>query len=184
MFNLKIVLIIGFVFLLSSCSTQLERDTQLSSSGLPTLIVNGNSLPCISYNISTQLQRSGAYNSVLLTRTTDKTTINQNRNLACKQPYSALVSRLNRGKPRRDWFSCDEFPFASTLQGGSNAQALIVRLRENSRQGGQLNAFYKKENIVNNDNYLLKLKNVPSSLRLNFINVYNTSVCTGAKQLP
>ena len=39
------------------------------------------------------------------------------------------------------FWSCDEFPFASTTNGGSDAIIRGVRLRENNIQGGQLSVF-------------------------------------------
>ncbi|EAU37150.1 conserved hypothetical protein [Aspergillus terreus NIH2624] len=38
--------------------------------------------------------------------------------------------------------SCDEFPFASTKEGGSGARLRCVDSTENSSEGGQLSAFY------------------------------------------
>ncbi|CCX12486.1 deoxyribonuclease NucA/NucB-domain-containing protein [Pyronema domesticum] len=40
--------------------------------------------------------------------------------------------------------SCDEFPFASVKEGGSGAILRCVKSSENSSEGGQLSAFYKK----------------------------------------
>jgi hypothetical protein len=39
--------------------------------------------------------------------------------------------------------SCDEFPFASTHEGGSGARLRCVDSTENSSEGGQLAAFYR-----------------------------------------
>jgi hypothetical protein len=41
-----------------------------------------------------------------------------------------------------DTASCDEYPFASTQQGGSTASLAIVPLNENRSQGGTIRAFY------------------------------------------
>ena len=43
--------------------------------------------------------------------------------------------------------SCDEYPFASTRQGGKGAKISYVPKRENYSQGGQLSAFYRKNGI-------------------------------------
>ena len=45
--------------------------------------------------------------------------------------------------------SCDEFPFASTREGGPNAILRCVDGSENSSEGGQLGNFYK---TINNGN--------------------------------
>lgn len=44
-------------------------------------------------------------------------------------------------------YSCDEYPFASTQEGGFGAVLKKVLLKENQSQGGQLSAFYRKYNI-------------------------------------
>ncbi len=41
--------------------------------------------------------------------------------------------------------SCDEYPFASSLQGGATAIIRGVPLSENRRQGGQLSAFFRRK---------------------------------------
>lgn len=38
----------------------------------------------------------------------------------------------------------DEYPYASTLEGGRNASIMIVRAKENQIQGGQLSVFYSQ----------------------------------------
>ena len=49
-------------------------------------------------------------------------------------------------KPRGK--SCDEYPFASTREGGTYAKTLLVPIRENNKQGGLLSRFYKKYGIA------------------------------------
>ncbi|MDQ3936016.1 MAG: NucA/NucB deoxyribonuclease domain-containing protein, partial [Actinomycetota bacterium] len=43
--------------------------------------------------------------------------------------------------------SCDEYPYASSLQGGSDAIVRGVRPVENNRQGGELSAFLRRERM-------------------------------------
>lgn len=43
--------------------------------------------------------------------------------------------------------SCDEYPYASTKQGGKGARIAYVPIKENYSQGGQLSAFYRKYGI-------------------------------------
>lgn len=43
--------------------------------------------------------------------------------------------------------SCDEFPYASTFEGGSGAQTMCVPRSEQSSQGGSLGGLYKRMNI-------------------------------------
>lgn len=57
-----------------------------------------------------------------------------------KTPCSAGLSYSTFGN------SCDEFPFASTQEGGSGARLRCVDSTENSSEGGQLGAFYRTIN--------------------------------------
>jgi deoxyribonuclease NucA/NucB len=52
--------------------------------------------------------------------------------------------------------SCDEYPFASTYEGGpGKASTAGVPLWENRRQGGDLLAFYKRHRIGNGDAFVV-----------------------------
>ncbi|KAM7211097.1 Deoxyribonuclease NucA/NucB domain containing protein [Rhypophila decipiens] len=53
--------------------------------------------------------------------------------------------------------SCDEFPFASTKEGGAGAYLRCVDGPENSSEGGQLGNFYKK--MKNGDTFKLFIRN-------------------------
>ncbi|KAL1957772.1 hypothetical protein VTO42DRAFT_5490 [Malbranchea cinnamomea] len=53
--------------------------------------------------------------------------------------------------------SCDEFPFASTKEGGKGAQLRCVPRKENSSEGGQLSRFYKK--LSNGEKFNVAIKN-------------------------
>lgn len=50
---------------------------------------------------------------------------------------------------RKAGYNCDEYPFASSRQGGAGAVVKLVPIRENSIQGGMLAAFYARNNIGN-----------------------------------
>lgn len=56
--------------------------------------------------------------------------------------YSVCGARSRVPYRRPGKTQCDEYPFASTRQGGSNAILRCVALRDNASQGGQLGAFY------------------------------------------
>ena len=72
----------------------------------------------------------------LLTRTTNRSQIRRNRrNSGC------------RSLGRRTGYNCDEYPFASSFQGGHGAVVRLVPIRENSIQGGILAAFYIRNRI-------------------------------------
>jgi RHS repeat-associated protein len=49
--------------------------------------------------------------------------------------------------PRPAGMQCDEYPFASTLQGGAGASMMYVDAGDNSRQGSDLRTCYSRENI-------------------------------------
>jgi hypothetical protein len=53
--------------------------------------------------------------------------------------------------------SLDEYPFASTKQGGSGACVSAVCAREQSVQGGQISQFYKKHNIKDGDSFNVRV---------------------------
>ncbi len=73
--------------------------------------------------------------------------VNRNRRASCPR---SLVRRFRRARPDG---SCDEYPFASSAQGGSGSSVANVAQRENSSQGGQLGGFYDRERILLNDAY-------------------------------
>ena len=49
--------------------------------------------------------------------------------------------------------SLDEYPFASTKEGGKGASVEAVSVKEQSIQGGQLSQFYKKNKIKDGDSF-------------------------------
>ena len=72
-----------------------------------------------------------------LTRTTNRAQIRRNRrNAPCRH--------LRR---RPAGHNCDEYPFASTFQGGRGSVVRMVPRRENSIQGAVLGAFYRRNRI-------------------------------------
>ncbi len=85
-------------------------------------------------NIADHIQdaQSRGYPSIL-TRTTDRDRIRRNRREACgnfKGPDS-----------------CDEYPFASTYEGGRGASVRGVPVSEQFIQGGVISAFYNLNGI-------------------------------------
>jgi hypothetical protein len=52
--------------------------------------------------------------------------------------------------------SCDQYPFASTLEGGPGKASIAgVPLREQRRQGGDLAGFYRRHRIGNGDAFVV-----------------------------
>lgn len=132
----------------------------LTSSGVMAQVINfdGANFPCISYNISTA-QVNGA--PAALNRTTNAVTIAANRAAACGGAQNDVNALNNLGGPGTP-ASCDEYPFASSTQGGAGSQALIVPAFENQAQGGALAQFYQNNAIGNNGAYTVTTSNVPA----------------------
>ncbi|EAS31585.2 uncharacterized protein CIMG_07064 [Coccidioides immitis RS] len=76
-------------------------------------------------------------------------TYDPNKSNARKRRVASGCSKNPCGRKSRLPFkkfgrSCDEFPFASTKEGGKGAQLRCVNPHENSSEGGQLRGFYRK----------------------------------------
>jgi hypothetical protein len=88
-----------------------------------------------------------------LTRVTDKSAIRRHRRAIC--PY----------KKRDNGRSCDEYPFASTAQGGINAVDAEVDKTQNVNVGRELGSFhtgfYTKYRIMDGDKFWVYVKNFP-----------------------
>ena len=57
--------------------------------------------------------------------------------------------------PRPHGGQCDEYPFASSIEGGAGAQQQEVPGRENACQGGTLRAAYRREGIADGERYVV-----------------------------
>jgi hypothetical protein len=86
-----------------------------------------------------------------LTRLTDQTKIDANRNTACPKSI-----------PRPLVASCDEYPFASTWQGaftgGGNYSMRMIDAKQNSGGGRTLGGFYLYNRILEKDRFLVWIK--------------------------
>ncbi|CAO1628901.1 unnamed protein product [Parajaminaea phylloscopi] len=56
--------------------------------------------------------------------------------------------------------SCDEYPYASSAEGGAGAITRCVPAHENSVQGGTLSSFYTRSKISNGDGYDVAFHNI------------------------
>lgn len=96
---------------------------------LPELHLDSQKMPTIAQNIS-KAQENGAPST--LTKITDTSAIRENRRNAL------------RGIPSTpSGFSRDEYPFASTLEGGVGASVMTVSNAEHSLQAVALSNFYR-----------------------------------------
>jgi Deoxyribonuclease NucA/NucB len=81
-----------------------------------------------------------------LTRNTAKSAIRANRR--------AALATATKGGPGT---SLDEFPFASSQEGGAGANVKPISTKEQNKQGGKMSAFYKKNNITNGSKFIVKI---------------------------
>lgn len=110
---------------------------------IPTLEVKRSDMPNIASNIDDAISK-GAPSQ--LSRVTSRSQIRKNRRAALRGQTSA-----GSGK------SLDEYPFASTDQGGDGAFVRSVPAKEQSIQGGKMSQFYKKNNLKNGDSFNVKV---------------------------
>ncbi|KAK3578787.1 hypothetical protein CHS0354_030203 [Potamilus streckersoni] len=103
------------------------------------LIFSCTNMPHVCQNIKNAITNNGKPQT--LRRITDTNQISTNRRLACGNVSC------------RSGDSCDEYPFASTAQGGTGATTLCVPLSENNSQGGQLSSFYTRQSVGNGDTF-------------------------------
>lgn len=119
--------------------------TRLNAQPLPTVIFFRITLPQIADHIA-DAQARGYPN--VLSRTTDRQRINRNRREACRNfvPQPPLNT------------SCDEYPFASTYQGGAGASIRAVTVLEQNIQGGTLSAFYRINSIPERGRFRVEVR--------------------------
>ncbi|KAL3836379.1 hypothetical protein ACJMK2_021812 [Sinanodonta woodiana] len=108
----------------------------------PNLFFKCKKMPNVCQNIRNAIKMNKPRS---LQRITNTNQIKKNRQAACGKSKC-------KGKKN----SCDEYPFASTSQGGAGATIMCVALSENNSQGGQLNVFYRKKSVGNNDWFYMK----------------------------
>jgi len=84
--------------------------------------------------------------SMKLTRQPSRSAIRKNRRAALKGK--------SKGGPGT---SLDEFPFASTKQGGAGASVAPIDTQEQCAQGGKMSAFYQKHNIKDGDSFIVRI---------------------------
>jgi hypothetical protein len=129
----------------SSASSRVNRCTPQKSltdgacEDLKFVIFDAAKMPFITRNIS-EAWKSGK-EGVL---TKDSGAETRNRKEVCLKSF-----------PRAHGGECDEYPFASTRQGGRGAREMEVPARENRCQGGTLNAQQIIRGIQDGDDYLV-----------------------------
>lgn len=121
----------------------------------PTVTFSANDgFPYIARNIYEAIEKD-EHPSVL---TRDNTEINARRYAACG-PKAIKKLEEKHKKPNNDEMlnaSCDEYPFASTKEGGEGATVAWVPRAENSKQGGKMAAFLRENQVRSGDEYRVK----------------------------
>lgn len=111
------------------------------ANGLPVLEINSQKMP----TIATHIRQAQATKPSTLTRITNKNEIDRNRENACGNFV------------RRKGIQCDEYPFASTREGGTGASTMGVPASEQRIQGGTISAFYRKNKLKNGSQFTVKV---------------------------
>jgi hypothetical protein len=116
-------------------------------------------LPAIATNIK-KIQTDGPghygrpYGKHALNRLTDQDQIDKNRNAVCSKKVT--------GPPPKKGESCDEYPFASTYEGGTklseaNRGWTWVPVGEQNKQGPRIKNFYYGNRVLDDDAFYVKV---------------------------
>ena len=116
---------------------------QAPSVVLPVLEFDSNEFKQKTANMQSKMGPNGERT---LTRQTSKSAIRRTRK-------AALKGKTKAGKGK----SLDEFPFASSKEGGKNANVMAISRKEQHKQGGKMSGFYKKHKIKNGKKYIVRV---------------------------
>lgn len=119
--------------------TAKQLSTQPTCDDVKILAISAAKMPFIARNISTAWE--AGHEGVL---TKDSAAEPANRKDVCQPSF-----------PRPHGGQCDEYPFASTSQGGAGAQEQEVPARENQCQGGTLSIRYRAARIADGDDFVV-----------------------------
>jgi hypothetical protein len=108
---------------------------------LPTLKLDAQRMPGIARNVETA---QAAGHPAVLHREMRPKIIDANRKAACE-------GFCGPGSP-------DEYPFASTVEGGAGARVTAVPLAEQRIQGGVMSQFYRQHGIKQGDAFRVVVK--------------------------
>lgn len=115
---------------------------KITPSKYPTIEYSRTKFPFIAENIY-QAQKSGA--PKVLTKISGKQASENRKNSLRGIPASP------KGMSR------DEYPFASSKEGGKGARVMDVPISEQHSQGGTMRAFYNKNNIKDGDKFRVRV---------------------------
>jgi hypothetical protein len=116
---------------------------------LPTIVFDGNDgFEHIANNIYTAIEVDQPPQPSTLTR--DSTLARKNRIASCQK------DREKKLGDQPDGWSCDEYPFATTAEGGKDARVQWVPESENNKQGGLVSSFYTRNQVLKGDKFIVK----------------------------
>ncbi|SDD24910.1 Deoxyribonuclease NucA/NucB [Actinokineospora iranica] len=134
----------GFRDRVKECTPeQLTKDKRCED--LPVMVFDAGRMPYIARHVTMAWQAG----QLALLHRAEKGTGGTNRSLACTGP------RKQEMKPA----SCDEYPLASSLEGGAGASTQAVPGGEQFIQGGVVNSTYQKNNMKTGDEFLVVVIN-------------------------
>lgn len=110
---------------------------------MPTVVFDSATYPNKVKNMKKKMGKSGKKK---LTRKTGRSAIRKNRRAALKGAKKGPAGT-----------SLDEFPFASSTQGGKGAAVAAIPVSEQCSQGGKLSSFYQSNGIGAGDSYWVKV---------------------------
>jgi hypothetical protein len=118
--------------------------------GPATIVYDHTELPYITANIvaaQAAAQATGKDISVLH-RTAIKADADAHRRAVCGPFKRSVPPPAGMAQP-----SCDEYPFAASMEGGAGAVAAWVPLPEQNSQGGRMTQFYIRARVAHGDAY-------------------------------
>lgn len=120
-----------------------------NATGLPVFLVSKAETPG-HWDLVKKAQAKGQ--PKILTRHTDKKAIRRNRYRSQAPMRKTLPQKkVPKGK------DIDEYPYASSQQGGTGATVVLNLSTDNQTAGRNLGAFFKKNNISDGDSYEVRL---------------------------
>jgi hypothetical protein len=137
-----LVLLLGLSYL-----EGLDRPDRGRQRRLPVFVVDSKKTPAIAAHVRRALQATPPYPNLL--HRAPQAVARANRRAACGH----WPRRTRPTDPE-----CDEYPFATTYEGGRGASIAPVPPVENRRQGGALIQFFNKERVRVGDPFLVVVK--------------------------
>lgn len=119
----------------------------------PTIVFDGNGdFEHVAQNIHTAITKENQPS--VLTR--DPSQVRANRYAACRRTNQQRLEKLGKKPDGMPTASCDEYPFASTKEGGDEARVQWVPREENNKQGHEIKKFLEQNQLQPEDRFEVK----------------------------